>query len=379
MNKNCNSNVDTVVSQANRLLDNLYALSNTMEDFRSINLDFIDLGFVKWNNEGSIDKLLSLCYLLEIKSEVLLDLQRLLSSVPMICNVLNADELMCLKFINDFGVIQFIGEADEDCVDKLLSFFKVIEFKCSVLFSHYIPMQSYYHHHLNKQKHVKRRTLEVRTRTRAIQLGSAAIYSKISEDSDDSENSEKGSLVRSEGIIYKKCIEAMSKATKTPWSKSKFVAAYKFLERTRHLVRLAKVYENYTIFYHGRYLKDISKDSQSSDVSKDNEDTAVKNGKKDVYFVQILEELAGCEYRYSGKYVKVHGNDNADASPEDTVSEYPSEKGDVPMSVRRNKHSVNISPSDKMQMNTNKMLPISTCEVSLKPFVTTPNRSYGFL
>ena len=49
------------------------------------------------------------------------------------------------------------------------------------------------------------------------------------------------------------------------------------------------------------------------------------------------------------------------------------------MSVRRNKHSVNISPSDKMQMNTNKMLTISTCEVSLKPFVTTPNRSYGFL
>lgn len=318
------------------------------------------------------------CFMKMLRDEmkgVAKEIQPHLDNLYVLSDFLGDYELMNLEFINAFGIYEFIEASDSTgTIEALLSLCSLVckAIDVSALDSSYFSCSKDY-------KRAERRLAEVRTRTRAIQLGSTAIYSKISEDSDDSENSEKGSLVRSEGIIYKKCIEAMSKATKTPWSKSKFVAAYKFLERTRHLVRLAKVYENYTIFYHGRYLKDISKDSQSSDVSKDNEDTAVKNGKKDVYFVQILEELAGCEYRYSGKYVKVHGNDNADASPEDTVSEYPSEKGDVPMSVRRNKHSVNISPSDKMQMNTNKMLTISTCEVSLKPFVTTPNRSYGFL
>jgi len=340
MNKNCSSNVDTVVSH--RLLDNLYSLSNTMENFKSMNLNFIDLGFVKWNNEGSIDKLLSLCYLLEIKSEVLLDLQRLLSSVPMICNVLNDDELMCLKFINDFGVVQFIGEADADCFDKLLSFFKVIEFKCSVLFSHYIPMQLDYYHHFNKQKHAERRALEARTRTRMVQLGSAAVYSKDLDDSDDG-SLLRGKLVRSEGIAHRKCTKKICEANKTPWTKSKFEAAHKIVKRTRHLIRLAEVYKDYTILYRGRYFKDTSKDIQLPDVLANTKDTAAAKGKNNVYFVRLPEECAGYEHRCSGQYVKVYNGDVLeDADTEEAL--YPSKKGDIPMSIRRNRHNANIHP-----------------------------------
>ncbi len=359
MNKNCSNHVDTVVSGIQRLLDDLYELSNSTANFKLMNFNFIDLGFIKYNSKGYINKFLSFYYLLEIKSEVLRDLQRLLDSIPMISDILNNDELMCLEFIKEFGVINFIGIADADCIDKLLSLFKVIEFKCSVLFSHNISMQSEDSYHLNKHKRAERRISDIKVRTRIVQLGSANVYS------------EDGTLVRSEGIISKKFRKINHEGPKYAQVKN----AIRFHYRTKRLTRLAELYEDYPTLYRGRYFKEIP----LPDVSEDTEDTAVKNGKKDVYFVQILEELAGCEYRYSGKYVKVHGNDNADASPEDTVSEYPSEKGDVPMSVRRNKHSVNISPSDKMQMNTNKMLPISTCEVSLKPFVTTPNRSYGFL
>lgn len=320
------------------------------------------------------------CFMKMLRDEmkgVAKEIQPHLDNLYVLSDFLGYHELMNLEFINAFGIYEFIEASDSTgTIEALLSLCSLVceAMDVSALDSSYFSCSKDY-------KREERRLAEIRTRTRAIQLGSAAIYLKNSDDSndndsDDSENSEKGSLLRSEGIVYKKCIEAISKATKTPWFKSKFISAYKFLERTRHLVRLAKVYEDYTIFYHGRYLKDISKDGQTFDVS---EDTAVKKGKKDVSFVQIPEELAGCEYRYSGKYVKVHGNDSTDTSPEDAVSKYPSQKGNVPMIVRRNKHSVNISPSDKMQMNTNKILPISTCEVSLKPFVTTPNRSYGFL
>jgi len=342
MNKNCSSNVDTVVSH--RLLDNLYSLSNTMENFKSMNLNFIDLGFVKWNNEGSIDKLLSLCYLLEIKSEVLLDLQRLLSSVPMICNVLNDDELMCLKFINDFGVVQFIGEADADCFDKLLSFFKVIEFKCSVLFSHYIPMQLDYYHHFNKLFGTHNLYDLPRILEESIEKGKQEIevYSKDLDDSDDG-SLLRGKLVRSEGIAHRKCTKKICEANKTPWTKSKFEAAHKIVKRTRHLIRLAEVYKDYTILYRGRYFKDTSKDIQLPDVLANTKDTAAAKGKNNVYFVRLPEECAGYEHRCSGQYVKVYNGDVLeDADTEEAL--YPSKKGDIPMSIRRNRHNANIHP-----------------------------------
>lgn len=298
------------------------------------------------------------------------EMQPYLDNLHLLSDFLMDYELMDLEFIGSFGIYEFIETLDNTCTIE--AFLDLCGLVCEAI--EVSALNSSHFIYSKDNKRAERRALEVRTRTRMVQLGSAAVYLK---DLDDSDNGSllRGKLVRSEGIAHKKCTKKICEANKTPWTKSKFEAAHKIVKRTRHLIRLAEVYKDYTILYRGRYFKDIP----LPDVSEGTEDTAVKKGKKDVSFVQIPEELAGCEYRYSGKYVKVHGNDSTDTSPEDTVSKYPSEKGNVPMSVRRNKHSVNISPSDKMQMNTNKILPISTCEVSLKPFVTTPNRSYGFL
>ncbi|MDE5830997.1 MAG: hypothetical protein K2H53_05130 [Clostridia bacterium] len=346
MNKTCN-NVKTVVSEIQRLLGNLYELSDTLK-IRNLT----NLGFIKAEDKACLDKLLDLCESLQTKSDVLSDLQRLLDSIPLISNILNDDELMNLEFIRSFGADMFIGLADETCIDKLLDWFKIIELKCSVFFTYSTLVD---HDHLggssrcfSKHKRAERRVLEVKARTRAIQLGSAAVYSKD------------GTLARGEGIAYKKCIESMHKAIKTPWSKSKFENAAKILERTRHLIRLAEVYEDYTLLYRGRYFKDdkvlVSKEEDSEEVEESTEQFEVehKKSKPKLYDTKSLFE-------------------------KQIVQE-----DDDPKSIRRNMHSANNSGRCKKRLTVDCELTSTDVYTYFKTYIPIPYidylpHSYGYL
>lgn len=167
----------------------------------------------------------------------------------------------------------------------------------------------------------KRRISEVKARTQAIQLGSAAIYS------------EDGKLLRSKGIILKKLDTAAREGRKYVRNET----ARRIYMHAKHLIKLAEKYKDYTILYRGRYFKDTSKDIQLPDVLEET-DTA--------------EEL------------------------------YPSEKDNVPMSIRRDKHHVNALHSCKKHMGKDNMLPISSCckipVITISTYCGIPNISISF-
>lgn len=298
------------------------------------------------------------------------EMQPHLDNLYALSDFLGNYELMDLEFINAFGIYEFIEALNNTCTIE--AFLDLCGLVCQAI--EFSALDSSYFGYFKDYKRAKRRASEVRTRTRAIQLGSTAIYSKDLEDSEDSEDDSllPGKLVRSKGIIIKK----LDTAARESREHVRAETAIKISNHARHLIRLAEVYKDYTVLYRGRYFKVIDKDVQLSDIS---EDTTVKNGKKDVYFVQIPEELAGYEYRYSGQYVKAyHGNVIEDA---DTVGQlYPSEKGDIPRSIRRNKHYTSASPSSKKRIDEANMFPcFAYCEMPLTPFITVSGRSYGFL
>lgn len=286
------------------------------------------------------------------------EIQPYLDNLPLLSDFLTDYELMDLEFIDAFGIYEFIEALDNACTIE--AFLDLCALICEAI--EISTLDSSYFSYSKDNKRAKRRALDVRTRTRMIQLGSCAIYS------------EDGKLVRSEGIACKKCIKKLYEASQTPWTKAKFEAAHKIYTRTRHLTRLAEAYNDYTILYRGRYFKDTSKDIQLPDVL---ENTPVKKGKEDVFFVRLPEESAGYEYRYSGQYVKSHGDVLEDEG--DSAELHPSEKDNVPMSIRRNKHYAISTPSSEKPIDKANMLPISTCEIPLLPFTATSNRSNGFL
>lgn len=418
MNQNCN-NMRTTVDQIQRLLDNLYELSNTLEI-----TELVDLGFVKTNFKSYI---YNLCRELEIKSSFLPDLQEMVDIRHDIADILSFDEFMDLEFINEFGVSEFIGLADEHCIDKLLDLYNVIRLKSSVLFSSF--HSDGYSRCDGNHKRAKRRISNVKARTRAIQLGSSDIYS------------ENGKLVRKCGFIgHKVCEaennffkfnEAKEKDSTLLFSKLELKAFAKAIRKGKRYVKFAEKYEDYTFLCMGRYFninKKASTVPNDIDNSSESADIVAKNGSKNVYYVRLSEDCVDSKYRYSGLYAKITNNDTSmiedieigfhiascyegvdiNSLPKRVknrinkaimswitydllqskglTDELPeSEKGDVPISIRRNKHAVKVYQPNAKVSNLSvrhAYSPISryiTLHIPLSVLSSCLSRSHGFL
>lgn len=108
------------------------------------------------------------------------------------------------------------------------------------------------YHMVKKQAHRKRRASKVNATTRAIQLGSIAIF-KEEEDLPDL-------LLRQKGTVFHKATEAKrllvaEDEKEINLSQTQLEELKKICRNSNRFMRTAKKYENHTILYRGRYFK----------------------------------------------------------------------------------------------------------------------------
>lgn len=183
------------------------------------------------------------------------------------------------EFEESYGVT--LIEEDPDCLEKLLllqndAAFKVngtpelieatgdpdIEMDLDALKGNqnesgleYEPIyntDAFYYHLVQKQAHMKRRASKVNATTRAIKLGSDAIF----KDKESSPNL----LLRQKGTVFHKAEEA--KRLLSDENKKKITLSQTQLEelkmictRSKRFINTAKKYEEYTMLYMGKYFK----------------------------------------------------------------------------------------------------------------------------